>query len=198
MSLSCHCEDAKKAKAYISPPEGEQIIILSEKPPICYEIKEESALWEYGGEGLKGDCKPSGRVVTHTHRGQKPKFETRTAPSGGNFAGCSFAYVILDGVSNYPDFEGGGHPATTFVRRVGEESGDSQSGELGFTVMVKDESGEIYNEFFPGEKSPTVEVACDDNCPEGYLKCTSDKYPGYCCLPCKRTANKIRALGNRL
>lgn len=28
------------------------------------------------------------------------------------------------------------------------------------------------------------DVACDDECPDGYLKCSQVAYPGYCCIPC--------------
>jgi hypothetical protein len=196
--MTCHCDDALKAQVYISPPVGEQIIVLSEYPPTCYEITEESICWEYGGEGLTGNCQPSGSTFTHFHRGEKPKFETKTSPQGTNFAGCNFSYVVLNGKSNFPSYEGGGAPGTTFVRRVEGENCSTQAEGPGFVVTVTDESGTIYENFFPGQESPTVEVACDDNCPEGYLKCASNKHPGYCCLPCKETANKIRALGTKL
>lgn len=196
--MPCHCDDAKKAKIYISPSKGEQTVILSEKPPACYEIVEESPCWEYGGEGLTSNCEASGTVFTHFHRGSKPKFEVRTSPPNTNFAGCSFAFVILDGESNYPSYEGGGAPGTTFVRQTEGENCSTETGEAGFTITVTDESGTIYENFFPGKDKPIVEAACDDNCPKGYLKCKSNKYPGYCCLPCKQTANKIRALGAKL
>ncbi|WP_029635983.1 hypothetical protein [[Scytonema hofmanni] UTEX B 1581] len=42
-----------------------------------------------------------------------------------------------------------------------------------------------------------VEVICGD-CPEGSIKCSHLKYPGYCCIPCKETANKINNLANKI
>ncbi|MGB3208247.1 MAG: hypothetical protein WBB28_24955 [Crinalium sp.] len=42
------------------------------------------------------------------------------------------------------------------------------------------------------------EVACGEDCAEGYVKCPKPTYPGYCCLPCKSTANKVNKLGNKL
>lgn len=54
----------------------------------------------------------------------------------------------------------------------------------------------IYEEI--GECPLEFDVVCEKGCPKGQIKCSSDKYPGYCCLPCKPTANKIRALGNKL
>lgn len=54
----------------------------------------------------------------------------------------------------------------------------------------------LYEEI--GECPLNFEVVCDKDCPPEHLKCKSNKYPGYCCLPCSRTANKIRVLGSRL
>ncbi|MFB2770365.1 hypothetical protein ACE1AT_13900 [Pelatocladus sp. BLCC-F211] len=39
----------------------------------------------------------------------------------------------------------------------------------------------------------TYRVVCA-NCPDGYQECQTDKYPGYCCIPCKETASKINNL----
>lgn len=63
-------------------------------------------------------------------------------------------------------------------------------------MIVSDESGEIFNKKF--NKCPKYLVACDDDCPEGFIKCSSSTYPGYCCLSCKETASKILALGTKL
>ncbi|MBH8575457.1 hypothetical protein I8752_21080 [Nostocaceae cyanobacterium CENA369] len=40
-------------------------------------------------------------------------------------------------------------------------------------------------------------VACGD-CPEGYCKCKQNKYPGYCCLPCGETKEKINNLTSKV
>lgn len=42
-----------------------------------------------------------------------------------------------------------------------------------------------------------VEIICGD-CEQGYIRCETHKYPGYCCLPCKSTAAKINNLANRI
>ncbi|MEM9927181.1 MAG: hypothetical protein AAF915_26135 [Cyanobacteria bacterium P01_D01_bin.50] len=54
----------------------------------------------------------------------------------------------------------------------------------------------IYEE--TGDCPLNFQTTCDQDCPPRTLKCASSKYPGYCCLPCKSTANKIRNLGNKL
>lgn len=35
------------------------------------------------------------------------------------------------------------------------------------------------------------EVSCDDDCPEGYMKCTCPEYPGYCCISCSEIKGGI-------
>lgn len=35
-----------------------------------------------------------------------------------------------------------------------------------------------------GNKCPEVKIACENDCPSGFLKCKSTVYPGYRCVPC--------------
>ncbi len=42
------------------------------------------------------------------------------------------------------------------------------------------------------------DVACDDDCPEGSHKCRHNKYPGYCCIPCKQTGQRINNIANKI
>lgn len=63
-------------------------------------------------------------------------------------------------------------------------------------LVISSQGKVLYEEI--GECPLDFNVVCDRDCPKGYLKCSSNKYPGYCCLPCKKTANKIRALGDKL
>lgn len=47
-------------------------------------------------------------------------------------------------------------------------------------------------------QKPAYTVRCDDGCPEGYCKCETIEYPGYCCLPCKPTAQQIANLAEKI
>jgi hypothetical protein len=42
-----------------------------------------------------------------------------------------------------------------------------------------------------------IKAACD-GCPPGTVKCTHNKYPGYCCIDCRGTAEKINNLANKI
>lgn len=43
-----------------------------------------------------------------------------------------------------------------------------------------------------GDSPCSFEVICGD-CPEGYMRCESSGYPGYCCLPCDSIKSSIRS-----
>lgn len=68
-----------------------------------------------------------------------------------------------------------------------------------YRITISDVNG---NRLFQEEKQsnspPKYEVACGDSCPPGHHKCKHDKYPGYCCVSCSDTANKIRNLASRM
>lgn len=44
-----------------------------------------------------------------------------------------------------------------------------------------------------GECPCKFTVDCGD-CPEGYLKCNTPNYPGYCCIPCDEIKDEIKGL----
>lgn len=66
----------------------------------------------------------------------------------------------------------------------------------GYKLTINDTRGQIFSQEY--EKEPQYEVACDNECPPGYCKCITQKYPGYCCLPCKEVAVRINNLAARL
>ncbi|MEH1906649.1 hypothetical protein [Nostoc sp.] len=66
----------------------------------------------------------------------------------------------------------------------------------GTTLLIEDSSGAARNVEVPNCNS--YKVSCGDDCPEGFCKCHSDSYPGYCCLDCLATAASIRSITNEL
>lgn len=64
-------------------------------------------------------------------------------------------------------------------------------------ITVNDSIRTIYQGTLDG-KCPYYTVECDDECPEGHCKCDSPDYPGYCCLPCKPTAQRISNLAGKI
>ncbi|MBD2416086.1 hypothetical protein FACHB389_35515 [Nostoc calcicola FACHB-389] len=43
----------------------------------------------------------------------------------------------------------------------------------------------------------TVKAGCN-GCPEGSHKCTHNKYPGYCCVPCKEVGSRLKNIASRV
>ncbi|QHG15810.1 hypothetical protein [Nostoc sp. ATCC 53789] len=71
---------------------------------------------------------------------------------------------------------------------------------VGYTIKVfnANTSEILFQDFKEGEIPPKYTVACGDGCPEGFCRCTTPGYPGYCCLDCNSTAASIRFITNDL
>ncbi|MBH8561646.1 hypothetical protein I8748_05540 [Nostoc sp. CENA67] len=68
-----------------------------------------------------------------------------------------------------------------------------------YRITISDINGnQLFQEEKQADSPPKYEVACGNGCPSGYHKCNHDKYPGYCCIPCVDTADKIRNLASKL
>lgn len=63
-------------------------------------------------------------------------------------------------------------------------------------IKIKDASGELL--FSESGKCPcNYQVACKE-CPPGYIKCVHKRYPGYCCIPCKTTGDRLKNIANKV
>jgi hypothetical protein len=64
-------------------------------------------------------------------------------------------------------------------------------------LIIKHQGQEIFS--ITGECPLTFKVACDNDCPEGQLKCEGHKgYPGYCCIDCEAVGKKLDKIRNIL
>ncbi|GAX43440.1 hypothetical protein NIES4075_44530 [Tolypothrix sp. NIES-4075] len=61
----------------------------------------------------------------------------------------------------------------------------------GCKIIISSQGMKLYEE--TGDCPVNFKVSCDDDCPEGTMKCEIPQYPGYCCLPCE-TKSEIAAL----
>lgn len=91
-------------------------------------------------------------------------------------------------------------PTSTLAQKfyAFDDSCDLTITECGWNLEIKDSKRQVFNKFYPGDKPPKVEVACDEECPPGHIKCEHPRYPGYCCIPCKTTAEKINNIANKI
>lgn len=68
--------------------------------------------------------------------------------------------------------------------------------EVNCVITISDSKGNTYKDNALCEKSFTV--SCGDECPEGYCKCASTNYPGYCCLPCSEVKSGLLAIARNI
>lgn len=121
-----------------------------------------------------------------------------------NYADIIFNNTTIGRANSYGSIQGflitgnSGTNTLTFdcVNEKGSEEPEKNPGGLYFKlnirksncrILINDSETVLYNKVF--NECPTYEVACNDECPEGYCKCASTNYPGYCCIP----SNKIKA-----
>ncbi|MDZ8089024.1 MAG: hypothetical protein RMY16_26260 [Nostoc sp. DedQUE12b] len=65
-----------------------------------------------------------------------------------------------------------------------------------WVLSVTDAIGRVVTRKY--STKPTYTVTCDDDCPEGFHKCIHNKYPGYCCIPCKETGDRLKNMANKV
>lgn len=129
---------------------------------------------EVGNPGTEGVCGAYFKDVYINSRGRA-------------FEGCGTQRFVIASANHY--FLSAS--IKTIVRQDGQPD---TCGNL-YTLKIFDARGLVYSQTF--DKQPEYTIQCGD-CPEGYCKCDSTDYPGYCCLPCKPTAQKISNLAERI
>ncbi|PHJ62797.1 hypothetical protein VF14_24525 [Nostoc linckia z18] len=122
------------------------------------------------------------------------------------------AWLIADGVrQNGVDYSywSGSFAGDTYTRKLEivdavQVSAPSSTGGCNCTKTVckVSISGGSNSEIHQSEHDEpcsdiTVKVGCD-GCPEGSHKCTHNKYPGYCCVPCKEVGNRIKNIASKV
>ncbi|NJM23521.1 MAG: hypothetical protein HC787_11005 [Nostocaceae cyanobacterium CSU_2_110] len=63
------------------------------------------------------------------------------------------------------------------------------------SFIVRHEDQIIFQD--QGDCPLSLEVQCG-NCPPHNIECKANHYPGYCCIPCESTAQKIHNLANKI
>jgi hypothetical protein len=61
-------------------------------------------------------------------------------------------------------------------------------------LEVRDREGRLFYQ----SDDCKYHVACGDECPDGYLKCECDTYPGYSCVPCGEYLSRLSAIENKI
>lgn len=181
-----------KSKATIEYSFGDGKVKLFETGLIPIEVEkvepENTAVcWRFAGQGVGNDS-----YYEHFACGTSPSFVS-------NGAGLN---LFMDGamiqVSGYYYRFG-----TNSVNRVSKltptnnflTSGNCDCSEE-CEIKVSKNGQIIFSD--KGVCPVKFDVTCDEDCPEGSHKCTHNKYPGYCCLPCEETGQRINNIANKI
>ncbi|MBW4571600.1 MAG: hypothetical protein KME31_27360 [Tolypothrix carrinoi HA7290-LM1] len=69
----------------------------------------------------------------------------------------------------------------------------------GYKIKIFDITGKLlFEDFKATNNPPKYEIVCGNRCPEGYIKCACDAYPGYCCIPCSEIRGGIASATSAL
>jgi hypothetical protein len=185
------CSGSFKATVNVTAPKEEIILLMN--PPITVEISETS-------QGLYTDYthsmntpinkafdKPIKSVVVndpvndYIYSGQYPPTDPRVHRA------CPLPQIQGDKI--YLDFDPG-----NYIDNSGSCTYRIFFG--GWTLTITESnSNKIIRTY---QSQPIFNVTCDDDCPEGSHKCTHNKYPGYCCVPCKETGDRLKNMANKV
>ncbi len=183
-----YCQNAKKATVNYSFNNINKTIII-EAPPIDITTsgrKENSSkCWRFSGQGRYNDF-----FYDFFACGINPSWHDNG----------DFLQPYIDGGFPFGSIFGVRYGSGS-VTAVADDTDRKNSIRLGdcsacntnvCTIVISKNGNTIFTD--KGECPCSFNVACDDKCPDGYAKCISDNYPGYCCLPCSSTSSRIDSL----
>lgn len=188
-----HCSGKEKSTlSYRSPNGTDRTVILP--AGIEVDIVRETTLincWRFYGIGIYG------QPIECWASGVNPSWG---APiNGGNYHPYMNGEALYRSIATMQFESYSGIEARTSYQTTPGTWTFGQCGTFGTgntdTCRILVNGGDLLNDVIlcPGN----YQVSCDDECPPGYCKCPSDKYPGYCCLDCKAVASRINSLAAR-
>jgi|GEM_PF-4718511 len=187
-----YCQNKSKAVVTAYFPDG-TLKIVSTHPPV------EISLQQYPSENFTHDMRSA--IGEHFSKNVQDIVSTGGSWSPGlnkEYISCPTTttipvHSVYPDVSAQPLIISGNQVSGNFDSNYSDNLGTC-SYQVSFKpdFVVTDITGEIFRKSI--DTIPRCTVECEDNCPEGYLKCHSDDYPGYCCIPCEITKNRIEGL----
>lgn len=199
--MSCYCHDKTSAEINITYPIKLQIIV--DNLPVCVDItSEEFEVFTHEMTSpINKSFKTEIESVINIGGSWNPG-----GPKAGNISCPTTASIPVYGV--YPTTDGKASPieinGSSVIGNFDWQYADN-SGSCIYKVVYKNplynlavtaNSLEIYKNQF--KEKPQYSVGCDNDCPKGQIKCVHPGYPGYCCIPCQSTANKLNNLANKI
>lgn len=187
-----YCNGEKKATVAYTSKAGISTKFFTNNVPIDVDCNDESRTGQFiftlKDYGYAGNCQSSGILYTDDIIGDSYQVFSTTNP--GPYVNCPWYEV---------NFFIGENKINSFLKsfRYSITQSPNPSYSVGGKFLkIKDASGRV---IFKAEvKNCSQQITCGDECPEGFCKCSSPGYPGYCCLDCAATAANIRTITNDL
>lgn len=178
------CENATKAIVMLTYSDSIQERIISSKPPVSVLLEQHN---ENGkkiyirGTAYNSSCNP---LPNYEEFRGTVSLETQVAlvqlPGGTCPSGVQYA------VQN-----AGGSTGTEWIAE--SVSLREEPFYKGCQIKVIDLTGTIYQKNAVNQQCPTYKISCDNDCPEGEMKCECNAYPGYCCISCLEIKAEIQS-----
>lgn len=168
-----------KTKAIIAvTSDGETIKYIVSNPPVDVTLIQKHVT-VVTGQGLDlGNCGGLNNYGSITYDGYVEMV-------GITVTGCSGLKPSVDGVLSPGISDVYYAPTVSISRSLGD-----------WELTITNTEGVVHKIRYSNK--PVYQVSCDDDCPEGSHKCKHDKYPGYCCVPCKEVAQRINNIAKKV
>ena len=169
--------------------------------PITYLVKYRS-ISNNGSTGAVQEIGVTGPITSintgHLPSGFSSPFESEwqirlACQSGGNSYANGVAIIrVIYTVYGYGELISI-DPVPPYLDNCGDMPRDKK--RCKFSVNTTD-GGSLINE--EGNCPVNHNVVCDSDCPPDTVKCSSNVYPGYCCIPCNEIKSEIRAIASQV
>lgn len=189
--MTVYCAGETKATVDFKLGAVKDSVVIEKNLPVTVDVQSNppnSYKFRYQFRGCPGNRGESGCWTIGANYPNRYPWEIGNQPSEGDF------FVSIFTLSGEPIQESGNHsqcPVCGIVRVRDSATGEVILGDLSSvswepvpcSITIKDSTGAtVFSR--SGDCPVSFTVSCGDECPEGYCKCPTLKYPGYCCCKC--------------
>lgn len=186
-----YCNLGEKATVTYTNKSGVVSQFITKNTPIDIECSDQQRTGKYiftlNDYGYTTDCNSSGQLFTETVIADS--YQVTSTTNSGQYASCPWYevafYIDADLVTSFKK---------TMRYSVSQVSNPNYS-PGGKVLIIRNAQGTKLLE--QQVKDCNYKVACGEECPGGHHKCKTNKYPGYCCIPCQQTASRINNLASK-
>lgn len=204
-----HCEPGNKPKVSYKFNSKKERYYRSEKAPINIEIGDEDkpdngeskcyrvTFADATSRRAPGEfLEPNGTHTSFWIRAKEATSKVQLEVNPSYYEGMYSYVLIADGVQlSFPPRYISAKPIP-IVLNTGNPNCPPAPLVKNCTIKIFHQGSLIFKD--SGDCPCTYDVACNGKCKPGEIECVKPGYPGYCCIPCQLTANKINNLANKI